>query len=165
MAKNREQKSQVMDKVRDIALSAKNVVFLKFHGLGMSETKEMRRSLRDQGVGYFVAKKSLTRKALEGGSVEGEMPQVEGEMAIAWSEDEIAAAREVFEFQKKYKEAVSIQGGIFENRFMNQSEMTEVAQIPSLHVLRGMFVNVINSPIQGMAIVLSETAKKKEGSN
>src|SRR3990167_7338986 len=34
--------------------------------------------------------------------------------------------------------------------------------IPSLQTLRGMFVNVINSPIQGLAIALDAIAKKKE---
>ena len=39
--------------------------------------------------------------------------------------------------------------------------MTEIASIPALPVLRGMFVNVINSPIQGLAVALNQIAEKK----
>jgi len=39
--------------------------------------------------------------------------------------------------------------------------MNEIANIPSLDVLRGMFVNIINSPIQRTAIALGQIAEKK----
>ena len=40
--------------------------------------------------------------------------------------------------------------------------MISIASIPTLQVLYGQFVNLINSPIQGFAMVLSEIAKQKE---
>ena len=45
--------------------------------------------------------------------------------------------------------------------FKDQAEMTEIASIPPLPVLRGMFVNVINSPIQGLVLGLNAIAEKK----
>ena len=39
--------------------------------------------------------------------------------------------------------------------------MTEIASIPTLQVLRGVFVNVINSPIQGLVLGLNAIAEKK----
>jgi hypothetical protein len=39
--------------------------------------------------------------------------------------------------------------------------MKAIATIPPVPVLRGMFVNVINSPIQRMAIALGQIAAKK----
>jgi ribosomal protein L10 len=44
---------------------------------------------------------------------------------------------------------------------LNKSEMEEIALIPALQVLRGMFVNVINSPIQGFAMAIKAIADKK----
>ena len=52
-------------------------------------------------------------------------------------------------------------GGIFEGRFMDAAEMNEVATIPPVDVLRGMFANVINSPIQGLVVALNGIAEKK----
>ncbi len=39
--------------------------------------------------------------------------------------------------------------------------MTAIATIPPVPVLRGMFVNVLNSPIQGFVIALDQIAQKK----
>jgi len=48
------------------------------------------------------------------------------------------------------------------SRSQGTPKMQEIATIPSLQVLRGMFVNVINSPIQGLAIALNAIAQKKQ---
>jgi ribosomal protein L10 len=44
---------------------------------------------------------------------------------------------------------------------MNAEEMLGVATIPPLQTLRGMFVNLINSPIQRFAVALNQIATKK----
>ena len=72
-----------------------------------------------------------------------------------------AAARGIFEAGKKHKESLSIVGGVFENAFLDAKSMVAIATIPPVPVLRGMFVNVINSPIQGFVIALNQIAEKK----
>jgi ribosomal protein L10 len=92
-----------------------------------------------------------------------------GELAIAYLSaeasakdgDPIAPARNVYSFQKKLDGKVSIIGGIFDGEYKDQSAMMSIALIPSLDTLRGMFVNVINSPIQRLAIALGQIAEKK----
>jgi large subunit ribosomal protein L10 len=92
------------------------------------------------------------------------MPETPGELCLAFSDDLIAPARNVYNFQKKFDKKISIMGGVFDGSFKNAGEMMEIAMIPSLDVLRGMFVNVINSPIQGLVLALNAIAEKK-GSN
>lgn len=152
-----------MGKLKGVIADAETVTFVNFHGLGVADTTEMRRVLREVGVGYVVAKKTLANLALKDAKAEGSMPPLDGELAIAYG-PETAPAREVYNFGKALQsdeDKLTILGGIFEGRFLNKEEMTEVAQIPSLEVLRGMFVNLINSPIQRLAVVLSEVSKVK----
>lgn len=161
MARTKAEKKEILEKLEKIVDSAQSLVFVNFHGLGVGDTTQIRRKLRDEKVGFFVSKKSLTRKALENKKFEGNIPELTGEVGLAYGEDLIAPAREVHEFQKKYKGSISILGGVFEGKFMNQEEMMGIALIPSEDTLRAMFVNVINSPIQGFVMALSEIAKKK----
>lgn len=163
MALTKEQKVKVLNKVSDIA-KKDSTVFLNFHGLSMEDITKMRGALRDAGVSYFVAKKTLVKKAFDESKVAGEMPTLDGELALAWTDtdDVTAPAREVYAFQKMFADKVSILGGVFENTFKNKSGMEEIATIPSLNVLRGMFVNVINSPVQGFAMVLKARSEKLE---
>lgn len=161
MAINKAKKGEIVDKLTDAFKSAASVVFVNFKGLTVGNTTEMRRTLKGEGVSYSVAKKTLTNRALDNQKFEGDKPSLDGELALAWGEDLVAPSRSVYTFQKKFPENLKILGGIFEGRYMSKAEIEGIATIPPTPVLRGMFVNIINSPIQRFAIALNEIAKKK----
>ena len=161
MAKTREQKTEVLEKLTNAVKTAGSVVFVNFHGLGVTDTNEMRSALKEDNVEYFVAKKTLAKRVLDTAELEGEIPALEGELAVAWGDDQVAPARGVQEFVKKHKEKLSIIGGIFEGRLMGHEEMTVIASIPPIKTLYGQFANVINSPIQGFVVALNAIAEKR----
>jgi large subunit ribosomal protein L10 len=160
MAITKDKKKSILEKL-DTIKGNESVVFVNFKGLPVSETTAMRQELAKSSVAYYVAKKTLVKKAFIEAGIEGEMPQIEGELAVVYGNDATGPAREIFAFQKKYDGKVSIVGGVFEHKFMDKIQMEEVAKIPSMHALRGMFVNVINSSIQGLVVALDAIADKK----
>ncbi len=159
MAITKAKKQDILAKLEGIKKEADSIVFVSFKGVTVKDTTIMRRALREAGVGYFVAKKTLMKRVFTG--YEGEMPELEGEIAIAYSADAIAPAQNVKEFAKKYKDTIAIVGGVFQGVFKTKEEMTAIASIPSLQVLRGMFAQLINSPRQRFAVVLSKVAETK----
>lgn len=165
MALTKQKKEEVFAKVQNALADAGSVVFVHAKGITVGETQDMRSTFRENGISYYVAKKTLIKRALDEKKYEGEMPTFEGELALAWGKDLVAPAREVQSFVKSTKDKVAILGGVFEGRYMSASEMTEIASIPSQQMLYGMFVNVINSPIQGFVVSLSKIAEKKEAAS
>jgi len=160
MAITRDKKQTILSKLDGVKTDAASIVFVKFNGMAVTDSTKMRADLRDQGVGYYVAKKTLMKRAFDG-QFEGELPALEGEIALAYSADAIAPAQSIKEYTTKYKNNLAIVGGVFQGVYKNAEEMTEIASIPALPVLRGMFVNVINSPIQGFVLGLNAIADKK----
>lgn len=161
MAISRQKKVELVSSFTEMVQAAKSVVFVKFRGLKVNDANVLRKALTHNGVGLTVTKKTLLKRALEANKIEGELPALDGEVAIAYGTDLLAPAREVFTFQKLHKDALAIVGGVFEGKYMNASQMLAIATIPPREVLIGMFANVINSPIQRFAVALSEVAKKK----
>jgi len=164
MAVSRAKKEEILAKASDVFANAKTTVFVHFHGLDGNTTKEMRSEMKKENVSFTVAKKTLINLAAQNVNVEGNIPAFgDGEVAYAYSfEDQMAPARLVQEFAKKTEGGIEIIGGIFDGEFKTKEEMQEIANIPSLDILRGMFVNIINSPIQRTAIALGQIAEKKE---
>lgn len=162
MAVTRQKKEEIAEKLDGALKGAGSVVFVNFKGLGVQDTQNMRKQLKEGSIDYYVAKKTLIKRALTTQTIDGTQPELPGEVALAWGEDLVAPAREVQEFVKKHKEQVSILGGVFEGRYMNAAEMTEIASIPSQHTLYAQFVNLINSPLQGFVMTLDQIAQKKE---
>ncbi len=161
MAITKAKKEEILAKLEEVKKGADSIVFVHFNGFPVKESTQMRAKLREEGVGFLVAKKTLMKRVF-GSAFEGEMPQLDGEIAVAYSADAIAPAQNIKEFAGKFKDNLSIVGGVFQGVYKTKEEMTEIASIPSLQVLRGMFVNIINSPIQGLVIGLDAIAQKKE---
>ncbi|MEO8637704.1 MAG: 50S ribosomal protein L10 [Candidatus Taylorbacteria bacterium] len=157
---SKEKKKEIYAKLAELARENKGVAFVNFHTMTVKDISEARRVLKSKNVGYYVAKKTLVKRALTDAKIEGEMPELLGEVGVAYSVEPTAPAREVFEFAKKFENKFSLLGGVFEGVFKNKEEIRAIALIPSLQALRGMFVNLINSPRQRFAMVLSEKAKK-----
>lgn len=161
MAISRQKKEDMWKKVVEIVDTSKTVVFVGFKGLTVFDAIAMRRTLRTQGVGYKVVKKRIAAKVMSGKKIEGSFPSIMGQVGLAYGVDLVAPAREIFAAGKKLEGKVTILGGIFDGVYKNAAELTEIATIPSMDGLRGMFVNVINSPIQGLVIALDAIAKSK----
>lgn len=160
MALLKSKKEEIIKDLEKIIKGSESIVFVNFHGLKVQDETNLRRELRGQGVGYKISRKTLLARALKG-KAEGDIPELSGEVAIAYSNDEVASSREIFNFQKTHKGLLNILGGIFEGKFLNSTSMTEIAMIPSREVLYAKFVNLINSPIQRFVIALDQIAKSK----
>lgn len=163
MAISQQKKRDIVAKLNEAFKEASSIAFVGFTKLTVKDSSKLRTELADKGVKLYVAKKTLIRRALTEHGYQGELPELPGEIAVAWtnSEETTAPARGVHEFGKKLKGALSLLGGVFEGVFLDAGNMTAIATIPPLPVLRGMFVNVINSPIQGLVVALDKIREKK----
>ena len=163
MAKTKAEKAVVIEKLQNAFTEGASSVLVHFNKVNVAEETTMRRALRAEGVSYFVAKKTLVRRALEAlGHKHDELP-LEGEVAVAYGggEDVTVASRLVHEFGKKFTDRLSIVGGIFEGKLQGAAFMQEIATIPPLKTLQAMLAQVFNSPRQRFAVVLNAVAGTK----
>lgn len=157
------QKSKKEEMIKDLEKAIKeseSVVFVNFHGMNVGNETILRRELRNQGVDYRVSRKTLLKRALLK-KAEGELPELSGEVAIAYSKDNTASPREIHNFQKTHKGILEILGGIFEGKFVGKEKMMEIANIPSREVLLSKIAFLLKSPMQRLAIAVNEVAKGK----
>jgi len=163
MAKTKAEKAVIIEKIEKAFKDATSSVLVHFSKLSVADETAVRRALRESDVSYFVAKKTLIRRALESLGHKHDDLALDGEVAIAYGggDDATAPARLVHEFGKKFADKLTILGGIFEGKLIGQAAMQELATIPSLQALRGMFAQLLNSPRQRFAVVLSKVAETK----
>lgn len=164
MAITKQKKAEILGKLSTILKGAASGVFVSFKGLTVAEVNALRAELKKEKVGYTVVKKTLLAKAMGEQGIEGTMPDMPGETAFAYlteGDDVTAPARTLQVFVKKFKDKLAFLGGFMEGTYLSLDETKGVAAIPPLPVLRGMFANVINSPIQRFAIAMAEVAKIK----
>ncbi len=161
MAITKEKKIALAKEFADKTKTAQSLVFVQFKKLTVKETQALRRSLRAEGVGYTVIKKTLMKRVLHERGVAGTEPELLGEVAIAFGNDPIAPARSVYAFAKDNKEKVAIVGGVYEEAFMDAGAMLAIATIPPLPVLYGQFVGMVQAPVRSFVSVLAQIADKR----
>ncbi|MCX6819823.1 MAG: 50S ribosomal protein L10 [Candidatus Adlerbacteria bacterium] len=160
MAITKQKKAEIVERMNGIIGDASTLVFAKFKSLTVAEQTELRRALRKEDVGYTVAKKTLVRRALDAANFAGSFPELDGEIAMAYGKDELAPARELAVFVKKFPEHLAFAGGVFGGTYVSADEIKAIAAIPGMQTLRAQFVQLINSPLQMLAVAVSEKAKK-----
>lgn len=163
MAQTREQKKEIIQKLEGAMKNAATTVFIHFSKVTVAEESAMRRDLRKEGIGYTVAKKTLIRRALDTLGHKSDEATLDGEVALAYGGegDVTSPARRLHEFGKKFADKLTILGGIFEGKLVNAAEMQQIATIPPMQSLRAMFAQLLNSPRQRLAVVLSKVGEKK----
>jgi large subunit ribosomal protein L10 len=161
MAISKDKKQSIVASFKDMLTGAASVAFVQFKHLTVKDATELRRALRAEGVAYKVGKKTLLKRVLSDLGITGELPMLDGEIAVAASTDLLAPARGVYEFQKTHKDKISLVGGVFEGAYMDQQAMVAIASIPPREVLLSQLAYLLASPMQRLAIAVNEVAKQK----
>lgn len=172
MALTKEKKIEIVEKLKKIVKSAKSLVFVNFHGLNVADVTVLRKKLRTLNIGYVVSKKTLLTRALSEIKAVGQAPELPGEIALAYlparertqagGDDLLSPSREIYNFHKEHKNTIKIIGGVFDGKYMDALAMIRIATIPGREVLLAQFVNLINSPIQRLALALNEIASSRK---
>jgi large subunit ribosomal protein L10 len=162
MPLTKSQKVEVLKTLRERVLAAPSVVFVRFSHLSVAALTELRKALRGEQVGFQVVKKTLWRLAAADKKIDGELPPLEGALAVAYgAEDPLAPARAIAQFVKKTPEALQIEGGVYEGKYLDAGAMTTLSLIPPKPVLLGQFVGLLTFPLRRLVATLDQVAKNK----
>lgn len=161
MALTKAKKAELIDSYTNALKSAKSAVYVKFKGLPVGQTLELRGKLFEEGTHYTVVKKTLWTRATEAVGIKGESPEVGEELAVVWGEDLLTPARLSYEFAKTHKDTFGILGGIFDGEYKDAKAMVAIATIPPREVLLSQLAFLLKSPMQRFAVGLKAVAEKK----
>ena len=141
---------------------AKSVVLVDYRGLNVAEDTSMRSELRKANVEYNVVKNRLILRAFVNAGYQGFDSVLEGPTAIAVSYDDAVAPAKIIVDNVKKTNKITVKGGVVEGKIMDAQGITKVASVPAKPVLVAQLLGMLQTPVRGLAVALSEIAKKKE---
>ena len=149
-----EAKKQQVADIKAKIESACAGVLVDYSGISVADDTKLRKDLREAGVHYTVVKNTLLRIAVEGTDLAEIDPFLNGNTAIATSdEDQVAAAR----ILNKYAESndhFEIKTGFLDGKVIEKS------MIESLAKLLATVCNAFNAPIAAFARVIQAIVDK-----
>ena len=149
----------LVEKLKD----AKAVVFVDYKGISVNEDTELRKTAREAGVEYFVAKNRLFKIALKEAGFDTNVDDLlEGTTSFALGyEDGVAPSKLIFDFGKKTKDKLVIKGGMLDGDRVDAATVEALAKLPSRDELLGQIAYGLLSPVRMLAVGLSNLADKQ----
>ncbi len=138
------------------AKEAKALVFSDFKGVSVKDISAIRGELRKSGSRFQVLKKTLLNIALRDAGIAVDARKLEGQVGVAFSTDEVSAAKVIADYIKANKDLkLSIVGGALEGKALSADEVKALAKLPSKDELRGILAGTLQAPIAGFVRALS----------
>ena len=139
---NRKQKQELVESLHKTFLNSQSVIVTHINGLTVSETTNLRTSMRVSNCKFKVTKNKLVKLALKNTKFEHLDSLFTGPTAIGSSEDAIAPAKVLVDFSKE-SEKIKIIGGGFETKSLSVDEINNLASLPSLDEVRSKLIGLL----------------------
>jgi large subunit ribosomal protein L10 len=156
---NRTEKAEVISELQTSLGDVEAIVVTQNVGLTAGQTSDLRVKMRNEGVNFKVSKNRLVLRAIQGTRFEGIGPMLKGPVGIATSKDPVAAARIAANFAKDNEKFVII-GGAMGDKILQKSDIEALSKLPSLDVLRGMLVGLLQTPARQIATIAAAPASQ-----
>jgi large subunit ribosomal protein L10 len=168
---NREEKARVIEELAE-KLKGGSVVFVDYKGMNVAQSTRLRARSRESGVEFVVAKNTLTQRAANQAGVEGISEYLVGPTALALSEDPVVSAKLMAEFSDEIG-TFELKGGLLDgDQVVDAEGVVALSRLPEreqliAQVVGGIqspiagLVNVLNSTIRNLAVVLNQVAEQK----
>ena len=134
-------------------------IVVDYTGLKVGPITELRKRLIKAGAEMHVVKNSIFRLAAKeagvdvGGALAGQLAVVTGQQDVS------AAAKIVKSFSAEF-EKPKIKFGYLKNQRLENAEILALADLPSLEVLRGKLLGVMQAPATKLVVLLNTPASQ-----
>jgi large subunit ribosomal protein L10 len=152
---NREQKAAVIEEITVQITESEAVFAVDYRGMTVAQALELRGKLRDADATLRVVKNTLTERAADKAGAEGLKALLEGPTALTFARGDIAtAAKAVADFARGTN-LLAFKGGVMGGEALQTDQVIAIARLPSRDILNAQLVNIVASPLTGLATSLS----------
>ena len=157
---NLQEKQAVVAEVSAQVAQAQTIVLAEYRGITVSDITRLRANARKSGVYFHVLKNTLVRRAVQGTQFESLAEKMVGPLVYSISADAVAAAKVVYDFAKTNDKLV-VKAGSYNGKVLDTVSVNALASVPSKEVLLAQLCGLLQSPVSGLARVLSAIAEQK----
>ena len=167
-AKVLSEKQAIVEALTERLQGASAGIVIDYKGITVAEDTQLRANMRKEEVEYSVVKNTLLRFAAKNVGLDDLDSVLNGTTSLATtSADPIAPFRIVKEFTSKLPKDSNkfvIKAAFMDGKMLSDSEVTEIAALPSKDALYGKVLGTMLAPITSLAVVLGQILEQKGGS-
>jgi large subunit ribosomal protein L10 len=156
---NRTEKQEQIDGLKGEFARASLAVVAQYKGLSVAQVTGLRDELRKVDGRFKVVKNTMARRAVADAPAEGLADHFRGPVGVVFAYGDPAAAAKVIKTFAKDAELFVVSAGLVEGTVVDARGVSQIADLPTREELLGRLCGALNSPISGLATVLSGTVR------
>lgn len=159
--------SQINTLVKDELTAAfremNHAVLVDYTGMSAQQSDELRTMVGQQGAEMLIVRNTLARLALSDLHLDDVAKLITGPIALVHGgDDPVVLTKAVMDWSKKEK-VLKVRGGMVSGKALTAADMSALAALPSIDVLRAQVVSAIASPLSGFVGALQGVLRNVVG--
>ena len=135
-------------------------IVVDYRGLKVGHMTEQRKRLIKAGAEVHVVKNSIFRIAAKEAGIADLDGTLTGQLAVVTGQRDISTAAKVVKTFGAEFDRLKIKFGYLKNQRLADVEILAIADLPSMEVLRGMLLGVLNAPATKLVRLLNTPASQ-----
>jgi len=135
-------------------------IVVDYTGLKVGPITELRKRLNKAGAEIHVVKNSIFRLAVKEAGVADLTGTLAGQIAVITGQRDVSSAAKVVKSFAAEFEKPKIKFGFLNNQRIEVKDIVALADLPSIEVLRGKLLGVLNAPATKLAVLLNTPASQ-----
>ncbi|HEX4646093.1 MAG TPA: 50S ribosomal protein L10 [Verrucomicrobiae bacterium] len=135
-------------------------IVVDYKGLKVGPITDLRKRLIRAGSEIHVVKNSIFRLAAKEAGVADMNGGLTGQIAVITGQRDISAAAKVVKKFNAEFDKLKIKFGYLNNNRLESSDLVALADLPSLEVLRGKLLGLLQAPATKLAVLLNTPASQ-----
>ncbi len=160
MAISKAKKQQLVAHYRELLQRSSGLVFASYSGLTVKEMQSLRKKIREVDGEFHVVKNSLMRLAMKEEGLKMPDEVFTGTTAVGFATEDLpGVARAIAELAKD-NPAVQLKAGLVEGVVYDGAQITRIAELPPLPILRAQLLAQIQAPARSVASALASSVRQ-----
>ncbi len=154
----REDKSAVVENLREKFSRAKVAILAECSGLPVNQISDLRKQLRNAQAEYRVVKNTMAARAVDGTTLVEAKPFFKGPLAMVIGyDDPVLPAKILRDFiqAEKRDQKITIKLGLMDGKVLEPAQVNAVATLPGREVLLSMLLSAMQGPARGLVYALN----------
>jgi large subunit ribosomal protein L10 len=135
-------------------------IVVDYKGLKVGNLTELRKRLNKAGAEIHIVKNSIFRLAAKEAGVGDLNGTLAGQLAVVTGQRDISTAAKVVKTFGKEFDKLKVHFGYLNNERLEQPAIMTLADLPSMEVLRGQLLGVLNAPASKLVRLLNTPASQ-----
>ena len=135
-------------------------IVVDYRGLKVAHMTELRKRLNKAGAEVHVVKNSIFRIAVKEAGVADLANTMSGQLAVVTGKKDISAAAKVVKTFTAEFDKPKLQFGYLNSQRLADKEIIALADLPSIEVLRGKLLGVLNAPATKLVALMNTPASQ-----